>query len=57
MVEEKIEQYGSPSNFWCYRDEDFIGVIKAIAQKTKFPSTLEQRIIEKLRIWAALEEL
>jgi hypothetical protein len=55
LVEEKIEAFGSPSNFWCYRDEDFIGVIKAIAQKTKSPATLEQRVIEKLRIWAGVE--
>jgi hypothetical protein len=55
LVHEKIQAYGSPSDFWCYRDEDFVGVIKSIASKTKHPATLEQRLIEKLRIWAALE--
>jgi hypothetical protein len=54
MVEEKIESFGSPSSFWCYRDEDFVGFIKNIASKTKHPATLEQRMIEKLRILAAL---
>jgi hypothetical protein len=57
LAEEKIDLFGSPTNFWCYRDEDFIGVIKAIAQKTKSPATLEQRIMEKLRIWAAVATL
>jgi hypothetical protein len=56
LVEEKIKMYGSPIGFWCYRDEDFIGTVKSIAQKTKFPHTLEKRTIEKLRIWAALEK-
>ena len=55
LVEEKIEAFGSPNQFWCYRDEDFIGTVKGIAHKTKHPATLEQRVIEKLRIWAALE--
>jgi hypothetical protein len=56
IVEEKTALFGSPNAFWCYRDEDFIGTVKLIAQKTKFPHTIELRIIEKLRIWAALEK-
>ena len=51
----KIEAFGSPSMFWCYRDEDFVGVMKSIASKTKHPATLEKRMIQKLRIWAALD--
>jgi hypothetical protein len=54
LVEEKIEAYGSPSSFWCYRDEDFIGAIKVIAGKTKHPATLEERMMQKLRILAVL---
>jgi hypothetical protein len=54
LVDDKILIYGSPSSFWCYRDEDFVGVIKRIAAKTRHPATLEQRILEKLRIFAAL---
>ena len=55
LVEEKILLFGSPSAFWRYRDEDFVGAIKAIARKSSHPFTLEQRIVEKLRILAALE--
>jgi hypothetical protein len=54
LVCDKIQMYGSPSLFWCYRDEDFIGVIKRIARNTKLPVSLERRVMEKLRIWAAL---
>ena len=55
LAEEKILLFGSPSTFWCYRDEDFVGAMKCIANKTKHPATLEKRMIEKLRILAALE--
>ena len=44
--------WGSPASFWCYRDEDFIGAVKGIAQKTKDPRSIELRILEKLTIWA-----
>jgi hypothetical protein len=54
LVSGMIQMYGSPSAFWCYRDEDFIGVIKRIARNTKLPISLERRVMEKLRIWAAL---
>jgi predicted nicotinamide N-methyase len=57
MVEDKLPLFGSPARFWCYRDEDYVGAIKNIAAKTKHPNTLEQRLCEKLRIWAALESL
>jgi hypothetical protein len=55
LVEEQILLFGSPSGFWCYRDEDFVGAMKCIANKTKHPATLEKRMIEKLRILAAVE--
>jgi hypothetical protein len=54
MVEEKIEAFGSPNAFWGYRDEDFVGACKNIANKTQHPKTLERRMIEKLRILAVL---
>jgi hypothetical protein len=54
LVQDKIVLYGSPNSFWGYRDEDFVGVVKRIARKTVQPSTLEQRVGEKLRLWAAL---
>ena len=55
MVHEKVESFGSPNMFWGYRDEDFVGVVKAIASKTKHPATLEERMIQKLRILAAFD--
>jgi hypothetical protein len=54
MVEDKIPAYGSPSSFWCYRDEDFVGNCKIIAHKTMHPATLEVKMLQKLRILAAL---
>ena len=55
LVHEKIDMFGSPSSFWCYRDEDWVGAIKSLANKTKHPATLEQRMIEKLRILPAVQ--
>lgn len=54
LAEEKIDAFGNPSSFWCYRDEDFVGSIKAIANKTKHPATLEEKMLQKLRILAAI---
>ena len=51
LVEDKLCLWGSPASFWCYRDEDFIGVVKGIARKTKEPKTMEKRILEKMMIW------
>ena len=54
LVLDHILSYGSPAKFWCYRDEDFVGVVKRIASKTKHPWTLESRVLLKLRILEAL---
>ena len=54
LVLDHIHVYGSPAKFWCYRDEDFVGLVKRIASKTKDPRTLETRVLLKLRILAAL---
>jgi hypothetical protein len=54
LVEEKLPLWGSPSNCWCYRDEDFIGAVKHIASKSLHPATIEQRVMEKLLILSAL---
>jgi hypothetical protein len=54
LVEDKLPLWGSPSSFWCYRDEDFIGAVKIIAAKSNHPHTLEQRVMEKLLILASL---
>jgi hypothetical protein len=54
LVEDKIKIWGSPSGFWCYRDEDFIGTVKTICVKSSHPSTIEARVIEKLVILGGL---
>jgi hypothetical protein len=54
LVEDKIGLWGSPAEFWCYRDEDYIGVVKSLANKTKHPKTIEIRILEKMMIWTKI---
>ena len=56
LVEDKLDIFGNPSSFWCYRDEDFVGCVKIIARKTMHPATLERRVMQKLRILAALTD-
>ncbi len=55
MVEEKLSLWGSPSRFWCYRDEDYVGAVKNIAMKSRHPATIELRVNEKLMILAGLD--
>jgi hypothetical protein len=55
LVLDKLVLWGSPSRFFNYRDEDYIGVIKTIAGKTKHPRTLERRVSEKLLILSGLD--
>jgi hypothetical protein len=54
MVQDQIQDYGSPSHFWCYRDEDYVGNVKRICAKTKDPRTLESRVMQKLKILEGL---
>ena len=53
LVEDKLCLWGSPAG--CYRDEDYIGSVKNIAQKTKHPASLEQKVMQKLRILTKLD--
>jgi hypothetical protein len=53
-VQDHIQIYGSPCEFWCYRDEDFVGAVKNICAKTKHPKTLEVRVMQKLKILEGL---
>jgi hypothetical protein len=55
LVEDKTQIWGSPSRFWCYRDEDFVGMVKTICAKSSHPCTLESRVLEKLVIVAFLK--
>ena len=45
---------GNPSQYWCYRDEDFVGNIKRLCARTRHPATLESRVLLKLRILEGL---
>jgi hypothetical protein len=54
LVQDKVVDYGSPSAFWGYGDEDFVGHVKRIARKTCHPATLETKVGAKLRILSAL---
>ena len=54
LVLDHMKNYGNPSLFWCYRDEDFVGAVKRLCAKTKNPATLESRVLLKLVILAAL---
>ena len=54
VVLDHVPCYGSPAKFWCYRDEDFVGRVKSICARTKMPSTLEVRVMQKLRVLESL---
>ena len=54
LVREKIQLYGSPRQFWCYGDEDFIGLVKRICACTAHPRTMERRLLSKYTLYAAL---
>ena len=57
LVNDKVPLWGSPKGFWCYGDEDFVGVIKRIAMQTKHPKTMEQILLQKYRIFAGIHAL
>jgi hypothetical protein len=54
IVNDKISLWGSPRLFWCYADEDFVGLVKRIATMTKDPRTLETVFLKKYRLYSAL---
>ena len=54
LVDDKIQLWGSPRNFWRYADEDFVGLIKRIAVQSKHPVSLETVLLSKFRLYAAL---
>jgi len=54
LVEDKIALFGSPSTFWCYGDEDYMGAIKSVCASSKHPATLERRVGEKCQIAAGI---
>ena len=54
LARDKLMLWGSPKHSWCYSDEDFVGLVKRIAVTTKHPLTVEKRLLEKYRLYAAL---
>ena len=54
LAGQKIDLFGSPRQFWCYGDEDFIGMVKRICACTRHPRTLESRLVAKYMLFAAL---
>jgi hypothetical protein len=57
LVEDQLLDFGSPSSFHCYGDEDFVGSLKRVCHRTKHPHTLEARVVEKCRLLAAIDAL
>ena len=55
MVDLGIPLWGNPRNFWCFRDEAFVGAMKRLAAACKHPATLESVCMAKARLFAALE--
>ena len=37
-----VSDRSCPSQFWNYRDEDFMGAIKRMAATSRFPATIEK---------------
>ena len=56
MANERLATFGSPKAFWCYADEDFVGLITRIAVGTKHPKTLEKVLLQKYQLMATLHE-
>ena len=54
IVDQKIDIWGSPREFWCYADEDFVGLVKRICLMTRHPANLENNVLIKYRLFAAL---
>ncbi len=54
MVHEKIQLYGSPRHFWCYGDEDVVGLVRGICVQTRHSRTMEARIIAKCCLYEDL---
>ena len=55
LVCDKTRLFGSPTEFWCYGDEDFVGAVKLTAARSKHPATLEWRVSQKLMLLHGLK--
>jgi hypothetical protein len=56
LVHESVDLFGSPSTFWCYGDEDWVGKVKKICRMSMHPRTFERTVADKLRILAVLAD-
>ena len=50
---EQLDRFGNPKDYWCYRDEDFIGALKQICAKSKHPRSIEKVVMKKTRLLSA----
>ena len=57
LVSDTIKIFGSPSSFWCYFDESFVGRAKKIAAMSRHPATIGKMVLKKLGILARLESM
>ena len=57
LVRLKVPLYGSPRLFWCYGDEDFMGLVKKILLKSKHSRSMERVLIFKYRLFAYLHSV
>ncbi len=55
LCEFQCFRLGNPRNYWCYRDEWFMGVVKRICLSTTHPRTMERMLRYKLDIVEWLE--
>ena len=57
LVSEKTRMFGSPRNFWCYSDEDFMGLVKKICMQSRHPRSFERVLLAKYRLYCALHDV
>lgn len=56
-IKDKVRRFGNPRDFWCYADEDFVGLIKKIAMQTRHPRSIEIVLLSKFRLYSALHAI
>lgn len=56
LAMDQLSRWGSPSGFWCYGDENFVGMVKTISVRTRHPATMEERVMEELMLGIGLRQ-
>ena len=54
LVLDSVHHWGSPDEFWCYRDESFAGTLKALAAASRHARTMENVVSEKVLLLGGL---